>query len=453
MIYSLLKQIIRLTLFFFFRKIVVTGKEGIPEKGPIILVANHPNTFMDPLLIAAMTRQRIGFVANAGIFVNKMLRAIFSYFHVIPIFRKQDIVPGEKPDNKRSFLKCHEYLSEGGTLLIFPEGTSHYELKLRDIKTGTARIALSYEELRGFEGNLNIVPIALDYSDSIQFRSVVSITVCRAIDPGSYRSAYESNEYEAVQQLTEEIRKSLADIVPQTSGKEQEEFLVKAHHFYGLFGVETNDAEQSAKRYLQMRNEVSKALRFIHQINLELYQRIQTKLLYFFDVLEEEGITPNIISNDLTGRKRILSYLKYGLKFFFLLPLYLFGLIGNYVPYILPAKIFKALKLDISYRAPVQMIAGLITFPLYYALMIILYRTYVSAVNWESVLLLISLPISGYLALYYFADVKRFRRLLRYNFRIKDSRRAQVLKLRDEILADMEFARQKYISDDPKETS
>ncbi len=69
-----------------------------------------------------------------------------------------------------AFSKCHDYLEQRGTLLIFPEGTSYYELKLREIKTGTARIALSYEELKGFEGNLKIIPIALDYSDSIQFQ-------------------------------------------------------------------------------------------------------------------------------------------------------------------------------------------------------------------------------------------------------------------------------------------
>jgi hypothetical protein len=41
-------------------------------------------------------------------------------------------------------------------------------------KTGTARIALSYEELQDFDGNLKNTPIALDYSDSIQFRSTIS---------------------------------------------------------------------------------------------------------------------------------------------------------------------------------------------------------------------------------------------------------------------------------------
>jgi len=87
-IYKFLKQIIKAALFFFFKKIVVTGKEHIPRNGPLIIVANHPNTFMDPLLIAAITSQRIGFVANASIFVNQFISRIFSYFHVIPFLEK-----------------------------------------------------------------------------------------------------------------------------------------------------------------------------------------------------------------------------------------------------------------------------------------------------------------------------------------------------------------------------
>ena len=91
MIYKFLIQIVKAALFFFFKKIVVTGKEQIPGNGPLIIVANHPNTFMDPLLIAAITSQRIGFVANASIFLNQFVSRIFSYFHVIPIFRKKDV--------------------------------------------------------------------------------------------------------------------------------------------------------------------------------------------------------------------------------------------------------------------------------------------------------------------------------------------------------------------------
>jgi len=219
-IYKFLIQIIKAALFFFFKKIVVTGKKHIPANGPLIIVANHPNTFMDPLLIAAITDQRIGFVANASIFLNQFITKIFTYFHVIPIFRKKDVEPGEKPDNRQAFSKCHEYLNQNGTLLIFPEGTSYYELKLREIKTGTARIALSFEELKGFQNNLKIVPIALDYSDSIQFRSVVAITVRPPISVHKYKLAYEKNEFDAVSLLTEDIRRELADLIPQTTDKE-----------------------------------------------------------------------------------------------------------------------------------------------------------------------------------------------------------------------------------------
>lgn len=147
--YRLVLKLIKIALFFFFKKIVVTGKQNRLNQGPIIIVANHPNTLMDPLIIASIMKQQIGFVGNAGLFSNPLLRLLLNYFNVIPTFRKKDIAQGEKPDNKYSFSKCHDYLDKEGTILIFPGGSSYYELKLREIKTGTARIALSYESVQG----------------------------------------------------------------------------------------------------------------------------------------------------------------------------------------------------------------------------------------------------------------------------------------------------------------
>ena len=447
MIYKFLKQIIKAALFFFFKKIVVTGKEHIPRNGPLIIVANHPNTFMDPLLIAAITSQRIGFVANASIFVNQFISRIFSYFHVIPIFRKNDVAPGEKPDNRKAFSKCHEYLGQQGTLLIFPEGTSYYELKLRDIKTGTARIALSFEEWKGFEGNLKIVPIALDYSDSIQFRSVVSVTVCRPISIHAYKLAYEKNEFDAVSELTELVRSELGDLIPQTSGKEQEKFLVKAHQFYTAFYATKADLNLNPKQSLEVRNQVSKALQFIQEENLELYLDTENKLLLFFKLLREEGLTINVISDTILPEKGFLVYALDLLKYILLFPIYVFGLCTNYVPYMLTAKIFKSLKLDIEYKAPVQMITGFFTFPLYYALIIWVFRVNISAEFWHSLLLFVLMPISGYMTLYYYAELRRFLKKLHFDFYIKKDKKEAIEKLQVDILENMEEARN-YVKDD-----
>jgi len=176
MIYRGTRKIVKIALAIFFRKIVINGNH-IPENGPVILAANHPNTLMDPLIIAALTGRRIGFVANAGLFSSKIISRLFKFFHVIPIYRKKDVLPGEKPDNNASFAKCHEYLRNGGAFLIFPEGSSFHELRLREIKTGTARIALSFESQTDFQSGLKIIPIALDYSDALQFNSMVVVTV------------------------------------------------------------------------------------------------------------------------------------------------------------------------------------------------------------------------------------------------------------------------------------
>jgi len=441
MIYLLLKQIIRICLYFFFKKILVSGKQHIPEKGPLIIVSNHPNTFMDPLLVAAITGQRIGFVANAGIFINKVINKIFTYFHVIPVYRKKDIQPGEKPDNRKAFVKCHEYLDRNGTLLIFPEGTSYYELKLREIKTGTARIALSYEDLKGFNGGLKIIPIALDYSDSIQFRSIVSITICKAIDVQDYKQAYLKDEFNAVLELTEDIRKEFAEIVPQTTGKEQEKFLVNAHHFYTTFYSPKDSLHKNPKESLELRTQVAKALRLLKKRNATLYLDTESKLARFFDIMKEEKIDPAFISAAIMDKYSLPVMLIYVLLFLLLLPFYLIGMLFNYIPYILPAKIFNAMKLDIEYRAPVQMILGLVCFPIYYGLIIYFYRTYISDALWQSLLLLLIMPVFGYISMFYYAEIKRFSKLWRYKFLINKSKKTEIEGLKTELLENIETAR------------
>lgn len=445
MIYHFLRQIVKISLFIFFKKIVVTGKENIPGNGPLIIVANHPNTLMDPLIIGSITKQKIGFIANAGLFKNKLLSRIFRYFHVIPIYRKEDMMPGMKPDNKNTFVKCHEYLGKGKTLLTFPEGSSLYELKLREIKTGTARIALSFEELKNFEGNLKIVPIALDYSDSIQFRSMVSVTVNRSISVHKYKQSFLNHQSEAILELTEDIRKELAKNIPHTSGKDQEDLLIKAHKFYTAYKEPMADLYLDPKRSLILRNQVSKALTHLYKHNPGLYQEIQIKLGAFFNMLKAERLTTGFFTDKFLQKNKSLVFLGYFSKFILLFPIYVFGLFINYLPYILPSKLFKALKIDIEYKTSVEMITGIITFPLFYFLEIWLFRKYISAEFWHSLLLFLTFLITGYIAMYYWTEIKRFSRVLHFYFFMKPGRKQKLLEIRNEILKLLDEAQKSLV--------
>ena len=72
---------------------------------------------------------------------------------MIPINRPMDNRT-EGVSNTDSFEACYKILSEGKTLVIFPEGNSVMERFLRELKTGTARIAL--------EAFRNVVMYGLD---------------------------------------------------------------------------------------------------------------------------------------------------------------------------------------------------------------------------------------------------------------------------------------------------
>lgn len=441
MIYRFFKQIIKVALFFFFKKIVVSGKKNLLNNGPLIVVVNHPNTFMDPLIIASLMKQQIGFLGNAGIFSNSFFTRILSYFHVIPIFRKKDIKPGIKPNNNQSFSKCHEYLDKKGTILIFPEGNSYYELKLREIKTGTARIALSYQSVKNLDADLKILPISLDYSDSIQFRSMVSVTISEPILLEDHEKTYLEDEIKGVLKLTDTIRRKLEKYIPTTSNKEQEQFLLKSHKFYTTFNEPKSGLHLNPKQSLASRAQISKSLKLLRKNNFNLYADTEMKVHLFFDLLNEENLTPGFFTDRFHKKNSYLVFINYMGKFALLAPIYLFGLISNYIPYILPSFIFKTLKLDIEYKTPTQMVAGLFIFPLFYWLEIKLIGNYVNIDIWNSWLIVLTFIISGYIAMYYWTEVKRFIRVFHFYILMKPDKKIKILKLRDEILTNIEIAK------------
>jgi 1-acyl-sn-glycerol-3-phosphate acyltransferase len=433
MIYAIFKWLFKISLFFFYKKISIIGEENIPVKGPLIIVSNHPNTLMDPILISSIFNRRIGFIAKASIFINKLVSAIFRFFHIIPIIRKIDVKKGEKISNEDTFAKCHEYLNEGKTFLIFPEGTSYYELKLREIKTGTARIALSFEDLNGFKGGLKILPIALDYSDAVDFRSSIAVIINEPIIVENYKKQYALDMIKTVRELNEKIRKDIAKYIPHANSKKEEYFLIKIHKFY----IEYMVTSESTVKSLRLRNMVSKVMHDIYNENRNHYYEIQHDVLHYFELIKEEKLTLGFFRDSFFQKSKYLMILWYLLKLIVLFPIYIFGLVINYIPYIAPYKIFKSLKLEIEYKSSVQMISGLILFPLFYWMEIVLFQRFISGQLWLTLLLPFIFLIFGYISLFYWAELKRIFNIIHFYFYVKEDKKKEIMILRDKISNDI----------------
>ena len=147
----------------FFRRIHVEHKDRVPKKGPVILAANHPNTMMDPLMVALLCGRNPHFLGKSTLFKSPIAKRFFGSVHVLPVYRKQD-AEAEMGNNAQVFEKCYQSLEAGNALVIMPEGISQMDGTLHAIKTGTARIGLGAEVRNAFELGIQIVPAGINYS-------------------------------------------------------------------------------------------------------------------------------------------------------------------------------------------------------------------------------------------------------------------------------------------------
>ena len=115
--------------------------ERVPTTGPVLLVANDPNSLLDPVLVSAAARRPVRFLAKAPLFTDRKVGWIVRASGAIPIYRRVDN-PEAMDGNVDTFRAVHHALAGGAAIGIFPEGLSHSEPGITPLKTGAARIAL-----------------------------------------------------------------------------------------------------------------------------------------------------------------------------------------------------------------------------------------------------------------------------------------------------------------------
>ena len=243
MLYRLIRAVVGFALTRFYR-VVKQGAE-VPAVGPVMLVGNHPNALMDPALIFAAVDRPITFLAKAPLFKMPGLGALLRGIGALPVYRKQDD-PGQMGRNEGTLDAAAQALAKGGVITLFPEGKSHSEPQLAELKTGAARIAF---KALAAGGAVKVVPVGLTYEKKDRFRSLALLDVGVAISVQDFFSASPQQEGDAVRALTAAIAEGLKAVTLNLERWEDLPLIETAEALYALRRDEPAEAPARRRRF------------------------------------------------------------------------------------------------------------------------------------------------------------------------------------------------------------
>jgi len=284
---TVLKRLFELTLRIFFRRIEVEGLANIPQAAPVIFVLNHPSGLVDPLFILCLAPRPVSFLAKSTLFEMPVISWFVRGFGSIPVYRRRD--EGVDPaQNRKTFSAAGALLGRGGTLAIFPEGTSHSDPRLRPFKTGAARIALGAATTRDDSEPLCIVPASLHYTAKAIFRSAALLTFGSPIEVKKVPLAEDGDPpHSPVRELTSQIEKALSELTLQADSREALDLVERAER---IFRPGDSGDEGALGEHLRMRQrflEGYELLRKSAPVRLEI---VEWRIARFEAELAEAGV-------------------------------------------------------------------------------------------------------------------------------------------------------------------
>lgn len=150
---------------FYCRKLHINDSSFFQMKGPLLIAANHPNSFLDAIIIATLFKRPIYSLVRGDVYANQIFARILNALKMMPVYRISE--GSENLDqNYNTFSRCRELFKENAIVLIFSEGRCINEWKLRPLKKGTARLAISTWE-QGID--LKILPLGINYHSFNRF--------------------------------------------------------------------------------------------------------------------------------------------------------------------------------------------------------------------------------------------------------------------------------------------
>jgi glycerol-3-phosphate O-acyltransferase/dihydroxyacetone phosphate acyltransferase len=321
--------------------------------GPVIFVGNHPNGLIDPALCLVLVQRPVTFLAKAPLFTLPVLGAILRGLDALPVFRKQD-AGGDTSKNEGTLGASVDALVKGRAITLFPEGKSHSEPQLAELKTGCARIAL--EAVRQ-GAKVRVVPVGFTYEAKNRFKSRVHVEVGAPLEAAGFLEAAGEDGFEAAKRLTASIAGALQAVTLNLEAWEDLPIVETAEALYALARrEEVGDAER--------KKAFARGMKLLRAEQPERFEVVKADLASFRRRL---GLFK---AEELQFRFHPVTvawFVVRNLLWLAGLPVFALGMGLFTLPYLVPSWLAAASKVSHDVESTVKLLASMVIAPLWWA--------------------------------------------------------------------------------------
>jgi glycerol-3-phosphate O-acyltransferase/dihydroxyacetone phosphate acyltransferase len=446
--YRAVRAVGRFWLWFLFKSIEVRHAERIPMRGPVLLAINHPNNLIDSLVVAAALDRKVHFLATAGLFKNRVLARFLAAMGAIPVYRRQDD-PAQAARNTEAFEACFGALGQGEVIAIYPEGTTHAEMRVQRIKTGAARIALEAEARHDGHLGLTLVPVGLNFGIRKSFGSRVLVSFGEPIALVPYLPVYREDPFKAVDALTTVIQYAMEAEVIHVERMDLTALVREIEALYRAdLEQELQDERGLAPRQIdpfRLSRAIADAVGHFSTHEPERLERIARRLAAYRALLAEYHVRDSAVRHR-AGHRGARQRLAFTWQAIAGSPLFLYGAAVNALPYFIPRWLAGKLARKETDYATVRLLGSVVAFPLFWGLEIWAVQRLVGGV--AAVVFALSLPVTGLLAFRYLGGLLRLRQAFRFTrltWRHGNAARA-LMEERRAVLEELETAKAEYLA-------
>ena len=351
-----------LVLKIYFRKIEITGVENVPDDAPVIYTPNHMNSLVDGFVARTQLPREPRPLAAAKLWNVAAMQPLLVAISAIPIYRQQDSQDPEYVEkNRDAFSACYEALAQKSCIVVFPEGESHDDSELRQLKTGVARIALGAEQQQGPLG-VRIIPVGLNFDAKQTFRSRVLISIGEPIDPIVGLTDVDAENREAVSQVMSRVEAGIKSVTLNYPSWEEAQLIQRAAVLYAANAKTDAERDSLAEEF-----SVEKALADAYLRSKESNPRRVARILEAVNGYDRLLRVLSVQHEHVVGEHPKLLQAIYSLRklslFLIRLPLSLLGIFLNIAPYLLTSMLSR-LKIRSDRESTAKIFGGIILYPL-----------------------------------------------------------------------------------------